>query len=100
MVSARGGDAAWLSPWIRAHGEAQLRVPPGHEWKMLEVAWALGCFRNAGQGSFQAKVLTWNSFKRRGFASQQTMAPWPGFLCIFRVIFHSDNESDGSGIFH
>lgn len=46
------------------------------------------------------KVVMLKELQRRSFANHSVIAPWPHFLCNFRVIFHGDNESDGSDVFH
>lgn len=58
--------------------------------------------RAPSTAEFQAKDSDAELVLKRGALPviKQWLSEWPGFLCIFRVIFHSDNESDGSGIFH
>lgn len=56
--------------------------------------------RALSKAEFQAQESDAESEYKEELCSHQAMAQWPGFLCHFRVIFHSDNESDGSGVFH
>lgn len=72
----------------------------------LAARWALACRWDSGHGSFllkpnsQQEILVLSLFRKRSFASQPSDSgsrAW--FLVHFRAIFHSDNESEGSGVF-
>lgn len=90
--SHRRGHSCLFFPWT---SEKMLQWWLYRHWLLLQL-WPWAHSKAKFQGK---KILVPNYLKRRSVANRQIMAQWPGFLCNCWVIFHSHNESDGSGSF-